>query len=421
MPLFGPPDVCKLRNKRDVKGLINALRYQKDSYVRGAAAEALGEIGDARAVRPLIAALKDRDVHGWVINALGLIGDARAVKPLIAEIDGDGRENVATALGKIGAPAVESLLAVLQDSRKEVRQAASRALGEIGDVRAVEPLIALLCDEDEDEKLRKSATAALGKIGDARAVEPLIAVLKDRTYRVHDEAEYALGQIGAPAVESLLTMLKDSNREVRRAAARTLGRTGDVRAVELLIALLQDQELRRAAIFGLGHMGDARAVEPLIAVLRDADSIVREFAARALGQIGDARAVEPLIVALEDNAATVVEAATMALNSLGVPRGVQAARDAFLQRQEQASQTQQRRVDATEQVVTELCALLRSEKGSDFPHESTIQRARAIGEQLNQHGGFERMQRVMKVVIDQMPFDYQRLDYWWDGIGQWRW
>ncbi|NMC77990.1 MAG: HEAT repeat domain-containing protein [Chloroflexi bacterium] len=191
--------------------------------------------------------------------------------------------------------------------------------------------------------------------------------------------------------------------------------------MELLIALLQDQELRRAAIFGLGHMGDARAVEPLIAVLRDADSIVREFAARALGQIGDARAVEPLIVALEDNAATVVEAATMALNSLGVPRGVQAARDAFLQRQEQASQTQQRRVDATEQVVTELCALLRSEKGSDFPHESTIQRARAIGEQLNQHGGFERMQRVMKVVIDQMPFDYQRLDYLWDGIGQWRW
>ncbi|MDH7561727.1 MAG: HEAT repeat domain-containing protein, partial [bacterium] len=180
-----------------------------------------------------------------------------------------------------------------------------------------------------------------------------------------------------------------SNREVRRAAARTLGRTGDARAVELLIALLQDQELRRAAIFGLGHTGDARAVEPLIAVLRDADSIVREFAARALGQIGDARAVEPLIVALEDNAATVVEAAIRALNSLGVPRGVQAARDAFLQRQEQAS-------DAVEQVVTELCALLRSEKGSDFPRESTIQRARAIGEQLNQYGGFERMQRVMK-------------------------
>jgi HEAT repeat protein len=61
MPLFGgPPNVGKLKAKRNIKGLINALGYKKDWGIRRDAAEALRQIGDARAVEPLIAALKDK-------------------------------------------------------------------------------------------------------------------------------------------------------------------------------------------------------------------------------------------------------------------------------------------------------------------------------------------------------------------------
>jgi len=45
MPLFGPPNVESLKAKGDVKGLIRALHYQKDSVVLMAAAEALKELG----------------------------------------------------------------------------------------------------------------------------------------------------------------------------------------------------------------------------------------------------------------------------------------------------------------------------------------------------------------------------------------
>jgi HEAT repeat protein len=45
-----------------VEPLIAALK-DKDSDVRKAAAEALGKIGDPRAVEPLIAALKDAEWH----------------------------------------------------------------------------------------------------------------------------------------------------------------------------------------------------------------------------------------------------------------------------------------------------------------------------------------------------------------------
>ena len=52
MWLFGPPNVEKMKAKRDVKGLIKALHYENDGNVRSAAAMALIAIG-APAVGPL--------------------------------------------------------------------------------------------------------------------------------------------------------------------------------------------------------------------------------------------------------------------------------------------------------------------------------------------------------------------------------
>lgn len=50
MPLFGPPDVQKMKAKRDVNGLIKALSTKNSAQIRKEAAEGLGEIGDALAL-----------------------------------------------------------------------------------------------------------------------------------------------------------------------------------------------------------------------------------------------------------------------------------------------------------------------------------------------------------------------------------
>jgi len=91
---FFKPNVEKMKARKDVEGLIKALGYRKDvtGYTSGMAAKALGEIGDYRAVEPLIAALKEGNVffRCACVEALGRFGgDARAVEAVIAAFQED--------------------------------------------------------------------------------------------------------------------------------------------------------------------------------------------------------------------------------------------------------------------------------------------------------------------------------------------
>jgi len=102
----GQLDVVVFKLRRDVDGLVRALAPENDYDVREAAADALGEIGDPRAVEPLIAALgdPDGDVREAAAEALGTIGDPRAVGPLTAALkdpSGGVRQEAEKALARL--------------------------------------------------------------------------------------------------------------------------------------------------------------------------------------------------------------------------------------------------------------------------------------------------------------------------------
>ncbi len=141
-----------------------------------------------------------------------------------------------------------------------VRQKAATALGEIGDVRALQPLIAKL--QGTDWEVRHFAAKALGQIGDKRALEPLLAVLKDRDHIVGEAAAQALdrlswqpttdetsatywclkkswqkcAEIGAPAVSVLVAAVNGRDQEIDREALNALSKISDARAIGLLLA-----------------------------------------------------------------------------------------------------------------------------------------------------------------------------------------
>ncbi len=209
------------------------------------------------------------------------------------------------------ARAVEPLISLLADPNEDVRDSAAGALAQLGDARAVEPLISLLADPNKD--VGGNAAGALAQLGDARAVEPLIALLGHADGRVRTSAAKALGQLGEGRWRGAV---RGDNDDFRR-----LGALGDARAAEPLIALLSGgwSVAQGEAVRALGKLGDQRAVEPLIALLSGGPSVGQYEVAQALGKLGDQRAVEPLIGMLGHRDRWVRKSAAQALTQLGEP------------------------------------------------------------------------------------------------------
>jgi len=123
------------------------------------------------------------------------------------------REKVIKALVKIGKPAVEPLLEVLNDSENIARQVATEVLEKIGDARAIEPLtVAAL--KDQNEGVQKATKQALGRIIDARAVKPLTQAMRDENGDIRETATEALEKIKpkkSPDLRNSLDKLRKTN------------------------------------------------------------------------------------------------------------------------------------------------------------------------------------------------------------------
>jgi len=314
MNLFGPPNIERLKDGRDVHALIKALGYRNAWYVRKAAAEALGSLNDARAIEPLTISLKDEDKDVRLTAAAAL--DALHWRPQKDEASAQYwiSKKVWEPIAEIGQPAVGPLIEVLTERNWSDCKAAAIVLGRIGDPRSIQPLIAALRNSGWGY-IGVEVTDALARIGEA-SVEPLIATLSDEESDVRLASARTLGEIGDPrAIEPLSRTLKDPHEEVRRTAADALGKFGPP-TVELLIGALRERVVPCDVIRSLGRIGDPRAVEPLISALRDDDWAVRFAAAEALGKLGQP-AMAPLVATLRETDKTVRQAAAESLEKIG--------------------------------------------------------------------------------------------------------
>jgi HEAT repeat protein len=219
-------------DERITLSLIDALRDSKSS-VRQSAVRALGTRRDLRAVKPLIEALGNRpEERWWIINALGELGDTRAIDALTASLrdpSASVRSKAAEALGKLGdSQAVEPLVASLQDSDYDVRGNAAKALGELGDVRAVAPLIE--AHKSDKSFVRSMVINALRKLKSKRAIDTLITALGD-IHGGRGAAIWALSDLGEHSMKQLVTALGNDNPFVRSGAAKALRQIGTPEAL----------------------------------------------------------------------------------------------------------------------------------------------------------------------------------------------
>jgi len=156
---------------------------------------------------------------------------------------------------------------------------------------------------NEDSWLRRAAARALGELGDRRAVQPLSRALEDLSYTVRQGAAYALGRLAdADSVDPLAAALEDSIAVVRLAAARALGRVGGPAVVSALAKALKDDwhDVRASATRSLGAIGTTDVLGPLGEALKDEIEEVRIEAMRALANLEDGRALSLLVPRLDD-------------------------------------------------------------------------------------------------------------------------
>jgi len=306
----------EIRDTKAVEPLIEILEKWRGYLYQISAAEALGKIGDERAVLPLINWVKKKheDDVEWShkhppdpmedigydgvplhergedpfykmepVKALIRIGKP-AVEPLFQLLHVERLYWILKILYKIGQPAVKPMIHALKSPCAKTRDLAANVLS-YNKWTEIEPFIQALHDEDEDFcKVIRNA------LEEDRAVEPLIDALRDESHHV------------------------------RRNIVMILGRIRDKKASgPLMQMMLHDTkiEVRKEAVLALGHIRENSAVEPLLEKLSHNDKTMRELAAKALGEIGDERAIEPLIKVLKSGDVSLIAVTEDALAKIG--------------------------------------------------------------------------------------------------------
>lgn len=191
-----PPEwnAIKIYEKRgEPEPILRGLEMFGSEFMEEHCIESLKRLGAPAAFDAMEQRAQKRDKAP--IAALGKIGDDRALDTLHEYIEGDsdpGLQKVTLkALGEIGSedstqPVADRLVA----DNETVRSNAARALGLIGDARAIDPLADVI-DEDDSNSVRASAAWALNQIGTESALDAARDHADDRSYLVQSEAEKA--------------------------------------------------------------------------------------------------------------------------------------------------------------------------------------------------------------------------------------
>lgn len=262
--------------KQDAMHAISKWLDEGDELDRCCACRSFGVLGDQHSVTALVDHLQDEDIDVCIdaVEALGKIGDTRAVPPLLNSLHNDPDSDIKTVV-------VETL-------------------GRLGGEQAISQLLELAISPPEDTEwddeeawdsnwdIQIEAVRALGQLRVSAAVTPLSKLLDDNDCQVDKSNLFnALAHIGGAGEQVLIQRLQEDVPHERRRAARALGINCSAIGARALGRALQDPEpeVRAAAIDALVSNGQERYLGALLLLLRDPSDEVRETALRAVNKL----------------------------------------------------------------------------------------------------------------------------------------
>jgi len=246
--------------EKAISFLLSALE-NPFGFVRCAAIDALARIDAKRFTEVFVGRLRDPDsyVRQRAAVALDLAADRRAIPALLSTLD------------------YNSHLDLISSHRGGVVGAAAYALRHIRDEEIFQSLLKLLKDHKGGHGT-ESAALALGRLGDMRAIGPLLEVFENAR-NIDWAAAEALGLIAdKSATMRLISALGVGGGIVQMRAAEALGRIKDQRAVIPLVMALKDQSAGEEAALALRNFEASVLAEELPRAFTHEDCFVRRKA-----------------------------------------------------------------------------------------------------------------------------------------------
>lgn len=216
-----------------------------DPAIRAGAARVIARLKVAEAGDALIKAVNDSqaEVRYESIRALGAIGEQRAITALTEQLayykKGEGAWSALEALARIGSRTSLPLFRErLQDRDPYIRRAAIEGIARAGDTESIDALERAAMS-DEAAMVRLAAVFALQKLG--RTYAARIVDLMSSEKMIPQAQEY-LVELGTPLTVTLVARLQEPDPNVREAVADVLGIIGDASVVPALQAASKDRD-----------------------------------------------------------------------------------------------------------------------------------------------------------------------------------
>ena len=359
-------DVGELKAKRDFAGLADVIK--KDDDQREAAADAIVELGDPAAVKPLATIMwhlrTGEDDREAAERALRELGPEKTLDPLIESVrEGElGAQNPLVEIGEERViPRLEEVLADREgfgEARhyeracgvvyaillkfntprsvaifaRELREGAAKreAVGDAytkwegAEPEVVKALVA--AHADESESVRKFADKAMDKlfvrmrkdeVGFEEPVNAIVELLNDRA-----EPDAVRQEAAGQLAEFTYSQNRDLPEPAVNALVEVVADTGDAEAVRRSAAYIVLELAARGDL----KSDNVRAIEVLATAIEEDDKEIAWPAACALGKLGDRRSTPVLCDILTSNEEYYVRRAVAALMTTKDPEAYEAAR-----------------------------------------------------------------------------------------------
>jgi HEAT repeat protein len=315
---YGALALGRVGTAEDIRPLVDALKLkQTGANVKRSAAIALGQLGKrvdgpARAQLALelfraLESVKEASAKNFGIISLAYL--------LEADIRAE-RTDVLNAKVKVA----DELMKIADEGKYSERPYGALALGligrEIGDhpsileygqlrMKSIEILRKGLQDQKIDKRARAAFAVGLGLLRDDGRVKDLASIVADKAEdsELRGYAAVALGMIGttnADVVKAIKDAMSErSSEELRQQTAIALGLLGTSDSVTLLLKELEEADtmnVQGQIVLALARIGDARTIEPLVKLLKDSSKpdLTRALACAGLGLIGDLELIPSL-------------------------------------------------------------------------------------------------------------------------------